>query len=126
MPLGPPGPRLEQAGGIGWPFWRRTHPAIEQKGGGTIVAKLGRKLPVEYCMTLPVPPIQRVVRHGQDAVIQKREGQCTGHFLFQTEPNDPRILIGALLTQLIVGLIASAVPARRAAAVDPLTALRQG
>jgi predicted permease len=52
-------------------------------------------------------------------------GALTRSFLFHIEPNDPRILIGALVTLLIVGLIASAVPAWRAAAVDPLTALRQ-
>jgi ABC-type lipoprotein release transport system permease subunit len=45
-------------------------------------------------------------------------------FLFETEPNDPWILIGALVTLTLAGLLASAVPARRAASVDPLVALR--
>jgi putative ABC transport system permease protein len=45
-------------------------------------------------------------------------------FLFQTEPTDPRVFAGALLTLTLAGLLASAVPARRAASVDPLVALR--
>jgi predicted permease len=45
-------------------------------------------------------------------------------FLFQTEPTDPRIFVAALAVLTIAGLAASALPARRAASVDPLTALR--
>ena len=46
-------------------------------------------------------------------------------FLFEIEPNDARIFVGALLTLSIAGLFASFVPARRAASVDPLVALRR-
>jgi predicted permease len=45
-------------------------------------------------------------------------------FLFQTEPGDPRIFAAALVTLTFAGLAASAIPARRAASVDPLNALR--
>ena len=45
-------------------------------------------------------------------------------FLFQTEPTDPRIFAVALVTLAIAGFLASAIPARRAASVDPLIALR--
>lgn len=45
-------------------------------------------------------------------------------FLFQTEPADPRIFAAAIVTLTIAGLAASAIPARRAASVDPLVALR--
>ena len=45
-------------------------------------------------------------------------------FLFETEPGDPRIFAAALVTLALTGLAASAIPARRAASVDPLVALR--
>ena len=45
-------------------------------------------------------------------------------FLFQVEPNDPRVFVVALVVLVGAGTIASAVPARRAARVDPLIALR--
>ena len=46
-------------------------------------------------------------------------------FLFQTQATDPRVFAAALSTLLIAGLAASALPARRAASVDPLVALRR-
>jgi putative ABC transport system permease protein len=45
-------------------------------------------------------------------------------FLFETEPGDPRVFAAALVVLTLAGLAASAVPARRAASVDPLVALR--
>jgi putative ABC transport system permease protein len=45
-------------------------------------------------------------------------------FLFQIEPTDKAIYAIALATLALAGLVASAVPARRAASIDPLSALR--
>jgi ABC-type lipoprotein release transport system permease subunit len=45
-------------------------------------------------------------------------------FLFEVQPNDIGIFLGALGVLAATGLAASAVPARRAAGVDPLVALR--
>ena len=45
--------------------------------------------------------------------------------LFQVEPWDPSVVIATLAVLTTTGLIACAVPARRAAAVDPLVALRR-
>jgi predicted lysophospholipase L1 biosynthesis ABC-type transport system permease subunit len=45
-------------------------------------------------------------------------------FLFEVEPNDMGIFAAALVTLTLAGLTASAIPARRAATVDPLVALR--
>jgi putative ABC transport system permease protein len=46
-------------------------------------------------------------------------------FLFEVQPTDERIFAGALAVLACAGLLASAIPARRAASVDPLIALRQ-
>jgi len=46
-------------------------------------------------------------------------------FLFQIEPTDPRVFAAALAVLAVAGLAASVVPARRAASVDPIVALRQ-
>ena len=45
-------------------------------------------------------------------------------FLFQLETNDPRAFVVAVSSLALAALIASAVPARRAASVDPMVALR--
>ena len=45
-------------------------------------------------------------------------------YLFETQPTDVWIFTGALITLALAGLAASAIPAHRAASVDPLVALR--
>jgi ABC-type antimicrobial peptide transport system permease subunit len=45
--------------------------------------------------------------------------------VYQASPKDPFVLIGVTATMLILGLIASWIPARRALAVDPLVLLRE-
>ena len=45
--------------------------------------------------------------------------------LFNLEPNDPATLISAILGLTFVTAIATLIPARRAAALDPMTALRE-
>jgi predicted permease len=45
-------------------------------------------------------------------------------FLFEVSPTNPFIYVAAVLTMLLMALLASALPARRAASADPLPALR--
>jgi len=47
-----------------------------------------------------------------------------GAFLFQPEPRDPRVYLAVAAALLLTTMIAAAVPARRAARVDPLVSLR--
>jgi ABC-type antimicrobial peptide transport system permease subunit len=46
------------------------------------------------------------------------------HFLFETRPHDPVVYGGVLAVLMLSGLAAAFVPARRAAHVDPMVALR--
>jgi ABC-type antimicrobial peptide transport system permease subunit len=45
-------------------------------------------------------------------------------FLFEVSPFDPVVLVLAAIAVLALALMASVIPARRAAAVDPIQALR--
>ncbi len=45
--------------------------------------------------------------------------------LFEVNAHDPLLLVAALLTLLVVALVAAWIPARRAARIDPLVALRE-
>jgi putative ABC transport system permease protein len=45
-------------------------------------------------------------------------------FLFSVEPGDPRVYLSAAVLLVLIGLLAAWIPARRAARVDPIVALR--
>ncbi len=45
--------------------------------------------------------------------------------VYQANPRDPVIVVGAVLTMALLGLAASAIPARRALAVDPSKLMRE-
>ena len=47
-----------------------------------------------------------------------------GGFLFEIKPHDPTIYAGVAAVLAVAGLTAAVIPARRAASVDPLIALR--
>jgi predicted permease len=46
------------------------------------------------------------------------------HIVYQATPKDPMVLGGVVAAMLLIGLVASWIPARRALAVDPLLLLR--
>jgi putative ABC transport system permease protein len=52
-------------------------------------------------------------------------GRLASDLVFGVSPYDPVTLVSALLVLVAVGITASAGPARRAARVDPMVALRQ-
>jgi ABC-type antimicrobial peptide transport system permease subunit len=46
-------------------------------------------------------------------------------FLFRLEPNDPTTLVTACVVLAVSAVVAGLLPARRAANLDPMTALRE-
>jgi len=48
-----------------------------------------------------------------------------GQIVYQANPRDPVVVIGAVLTMALLGIAASAIPARRALAVDPSRLMRE-
>src|SRR5947207_6864456 len=48
-----------------------------------------------------------------------------GHIVYQANPQDPAVVVGAVLIMLLLGVTASAIPAMRALAVDPSKLLRE-
>jgi predicted permease len=48
-----------------------------------------------------------------------------GQIVYQANPRDPVVVIGAVLTMALLGLVASALPALRALAVDPSRLMRE-
>ena len=47
------------------------------------------------------------------------------HIVYQANPRDPMVVVGAVLTMALLGIAASAIPALRALAVDPSKLLRE-
>jgi predicted permease len=48
-----------------------------------------------------------------------------GQIVYQANPRDPMVLVGAVLTMALLGLAASAIPALRALSVDPSKLMRE-
>ena len=48
-----------------------------------------------------------------------------GQIVYQANPRDPIVVGGAVLTMTLLGIVASAIPARRALTVDPSKLLRE-
>jgi predicted permease len=48
-----------------------------------------------------------------------------GKIVYQADPRDPLVIGGAVLTMVLLGIVASALPARRALAVDPSELMRE-
>jgi predicted permease len=48
-----------------------------------------------------------------------------GQIVYQANPRDPLVVVGAVLTMALLGIAASAIPARRALAVDPSELMRE-
>jgi ABC-type antimicrobial peptide transport system permease subunit len=47
------------------------------------------------------------------------------HIVYQANPRDPLVLFGAVFTMALLGVVASALPARRALSIDPANLMRE-
>ena len=47
------------------------------------------------------------------------------HIVYQANPRDPVVIVGAVLTMALLGVAASVIPARKALAVDPANLMRE-
>jgi ABC-type antimicrobial peptide transport system permease subunit len=47
------------------------------------------------------------------------------YIVYQATPRDPLVLAGVVLAMLLLGLVATWIPAQRALSVDPLILLRE-
>ena len=52
--------------------------------------------------------------------------QLLGQIVYQANPSDPVVVGGAVLMMALLGVVAAAIPARRALAVDPSRLVRRG
>jgi ABC-type antimicrobial peptide transport system permease subunit len=52
-------------------------------------------------------------------------GWLLEQIVYQANPRDPVVLFGAVVTMAVLGIVASAIPALRALAVDPSKLLRE-
>jgi predicted permease len=52
-------------------------------------------------------------------------GRLLGQIVYQADPRDPVVVVGAVLTMALLGVAASAIPAMRALTVDPSRLLRE-
>ena len=66
---------------------------------------------------------------GVGSVLGLLAGVLTSRLLaqivYQANPRDPVVVVGAVLTMTLLGIAASAIPARRALAIDPSTLMRE-
>ncbi|HWG38036.1 MAG TPA: ADOP family duplicated permease [Terriglobales bacterium] len=66
-----------------------------------------------------------VLGAGTGLLLGLLTARLLAYVVYQATPNDPLVLAGAVAAMLLVGLIATWVPARRALAIDPLQLLRE-
>jgi len=52
-------------------------------------------------------------------------GRVLAYIVYEATPRDPLVLGGVVLAMLLLGLLATWIPAQRALAVNPLTLLRE-
>jgi len=87
--------------------------ALGAKGGQVFTAALGRPMALL----------------GAGSLVGLTAGffasRLLGQIVYQANPSDPAVVVGTVLTMALLGLVASAIPARRALTADPSKLLRE-
>jgi hypothetical protein len=108
-------------------------PRVDGTGERLLAARIAYLLGLSYSNALPTTILVSVLG---GALVYVGVGLAIGlvtawglaqfvrGFLFEIQAHDPTIYAGALMVLAMTGLTAAFVPARRAAGVDPLVALR--
>ncbi len=104
--------------------------------GVTAYAVARRTREIGIRMAFGARPLDVVVRMVRDAAWPMVAGLCAGlagayyatraveSFLFETTPHDPVTFVSVAVLMVLAGLLAAWLPARRAARIDPVVALR--
>jgi ABC-type antimicrobial peptide transport system permease subunit len=66
-----------------------------------------------------------VIGSAAGLVLGVLAARVLGHIVYQATPRDPLVLAGVVLAMLLLGLLATWIPAQRAMSLDPLTLLRE-
>ena len=66
-----------------------------------------------------------VVGSAAGLVLGILAARVLAHIVYQATPRDPLVLAGVVLSMLLLGLLATWIPAQRALGLDPLTLLRE-
>jgi len=61
---------------------------------------------------------------GMGLLLGVAAAKVLAHVVYQASANDPVVLISVAITMILVGIVSTAIPARRASQVDPMVALR--
>ena len=75
--------------------------------------------------TLGRPAILLLIGSALGLILGVFTSSLMSHLVDYATPRDPLILAGVLLTMLLLGLLATFIPARRTLAIDPAQLLRE-
>jgi ABC-type antimicrobial peptide transport system permease subunit len=62
---------------------------------------------------------------GAGLVLGVLASRVLSFIVYEATPRDPLVLAGVVVAMMLVGLVATWIPARRALSLDPLTLLRE-
>ena len=86
---------------------------------------LGARKPQVISAAIRRPIVLLGVGSGVGLLAGIFASRLLGHIVYQANPRDPVVLLGAVFTMALLGIAASIIPARRALAIDPSSLMRE-